>query len=197
MKFRRSFPVLVCVLFASACASYVDTNLTTFHKLDGLAPGATISVLPVNVDQQRSLEFASYKSELESRLAAVGFVIQNLNPNYTAQMDYSINTGETVTTTNTGYRYQKTGENEYGDVYSNVPVVSSSTSTIYTRSVRIRIDRQTPPASTRVYEATAISKGTCGSLSSVMAFMLAAIFSDFPGENGKTETVRVDWDGSC
>ena len=85
-------------------------------------------------------------------------------------------------------------------IYGQIPTVSSSTDTIYTRQVTLLIDRRDPfdpQKSTRVYEGKAVSRGSCASVAGVMDAILDAIFKDFPGESGATRTINIDWDGSC
>ncbi len=198
MRIQPVFALIMCALLLTACATpQVITKITTFHQLT-IAPGATISVIPVDVGQQRSLEYAAYRPKLEQRLAGAGFTVRDGgDTEYTATLKYTINTGEAVTSVEGGTGYGKVGVDQSGNaVYGAVPTVSSTTYTIYTRTISLLIDRQNAPGgagAVRVYEGRAVSKGTCGSLLPVIEEILEAIFQEFPGENGSTRNAAVPW----
>lgn len=67
----------------------------------------------------------------------------------------------------------------------------------YTRKIDLAITRVTGSEPERVYEVEAVSRGGCSSMSAVVDEMLAAIFKDFPGENGATKTLRVEGEAGC
>jgi hypothetical protein len=49
----------------------------------------------------------------------------------------------------------------------------------------------------RVYEVKAASKGSCAVMSAVFDEMLAAMFHNFPGDNGEVKTLRVEGETRC
>ena len=76
----------------------------------------------------------------------------------------------------------------------------SVTSTVYVRHLavdivdRASLDRGSP---VKLYEGRLIFRGGCGSLASVFDQLAEALFTDWPGENGKTQTRTVSMTGGC
>lgn len=70
--------------------------------------------------------------------------------------------------------------------------------TSYKRAVNIDIfkkDATKPPE--KVYELKGVSSGTCGNINSILFNIIDGMFKNYPGENGKTKTVEVAWNGTC
>lgn len=70
----------------------------------------------------------------------------------------------------------------------------------YQRTLSLSIARtpDTPAEKPQqVYEVKAASAGSCSMMSVVFDEMLAAIFHQFPGENGAVKTVRVEGETQC
>lgn len=61
--------------------------------------------------------------------------------------------------------------------------------TVYTRLLRVRmIDKSQGDV---VYEARALSEGPTQEISTIMPYLVEAIFREFPGESGSTKVVEV------
>jgi len=69
--------------------------------------------------------------------------------------------------------------------------------TEYRRAVNIDVFKRTDTAPLKVYEIKGISSGSCGNINSIIFTIIDGMFKNFPGDNGKTKRVNVDWDGSC
>lgn len=185
----------------TGCASSVRTQLNTF-----MAPGTafgegTVAVQPANESLRDSLEFDLYKAKLENRLQGVGYALAvPEEADYIARLGYSVDEvqssarqPEVVFTTGFGRFYRHGGVGfTFGDGRDYEPE--------YVRRVSLTITRTpaSPGASPqRVYETTAMSGGSCPVLSVVFDEMLAAIFQEFPGENGAVRTVTVRGEADC
>ena len=69
--------------------------------------------------------------------------------------------------------------------------------TRYTRVLALDLlDRQQLDADKvkKVYEVKLTSKGSCSQIAAVFDAMLDSLFDGFPGENGESRTVGIEWD---
>lgn len=185
----------------SGCASSVRTQLNTF-----MAPGTTfgegtIAVQPADQSQQDSLEFQLYKDKVESRLTALGYALAPPEQaDYIARLGYrvdeiqpNVRQPEVVFTTGFGRYYRHGG---IGFMWGDGRDYEDE----FLRRVTLTITRtpdQVGGEPRRVYEATALSQGACPVMSVVFDEMLAAVFREFPGDNGAVKTVTVRGDASC
>jgi hypothetical protein len=198
----RSLVVLVAsVLLLSGCASSVRTQLNTFMAPEAQFGQGTVAVRPANPDQQDSLEFDLYRSKLERRLVEQGYEVATPEEaRYIARLGYRVEEirydtrqPNVVFTTGFGSYYRRGG---VGLLLNEGPRYEEE----YLRRVTLTITR-TPEElggeARRIYETTALSKGTCPIMSVVFDEMLAAIFQDFPGQNGQVKTVTVRGEANC
>ncbi len=202
------------VLFLSGCAM-IKTSTTTFQGPNH-AERETILVMPLDKTQQDSLEFRAVSNHLLAKLVAKGYRPHDGNgpPQYTAFITYGIDNGRTTTSsvplygqTGGGTSYSSGIVSGYGGTatYSGTTTTMPTygvvgampvSSTVYKRQVNVDIWRVGQPP-TKVYEIRGVSSGSCGNMSSVLNGILDGMFEKFPGENGKSVTTTVPWDGKC
>lgn len=207
---RAVFLVVAGVLL-SACGTYVQTQVTAFHALPPGVAGKKFIMVPYK-DQQDSLEWRSYSELVARKLESKGLIRsdQLSGADLAVFMVYAIDggrksvsavpmygqTGGGTTTTTTGY----VGSTPvYGSTYTpptyGITGYAPVESTVYGRALKITI--LDAPASfaqkkgVPVYEATATSAGSNGTLNVVMPAIVDGIFKDWPGPSGATRTVTT------
>lgn len=189
------------LVLVSGCASSVRTQLNTFMAPDTAFGQGTIAVQPAQEALRDSLEYKLYQSKLESRLQALGYTLSEPETAvYVARLGYGVEDikaaesyPNVVFTTGFGGYYRRGG---VGVLLNDGPRYDNE----YMRSLTLSITRTPQRAGEeprRVYEVTALSKGSCPILSAVFDEMLAAIFQNFPGENGAVKTVTVRGEARC
>ena len=218
-------PIIFTVFLAllTGCAvpqvPQVVTNTTVFY-LETYLPGKSISVVSGEADVNSSLEFAAYKKKFENKLSIAGYTIEQ-DPNqadYIALIAYGIDEGKTATistpifgrtgggtTYSSGTIYGSGGSVNYSGSNYTMPtygIVGSSTSSVTTYNRAIALDiieassfKQGDPRT--VYQGRTRSKGRCSVIVEVFDEMLEAMFSDFPGENGRNRKQSIRADSNC
>lgn len=97
----------------------------------------------------------------------------------------------------TGVALSSGGSNAYGLGIS----FGSNTLRPYSYYLRLLISDNSSASSlanaTTLYEVTALAKSACDDYSSALTPMLAAIFNDFPGNNGQNIRVKSDSEHQC
>jgi hypothetical protein len=195
----------------------VRTSSTTFHGNDHIQRGE-ISVMPIDKNQENSLEFKHVSEYLLAKLYEVKYLPSSSNEKsqYETYITYGIDNGNTSTTSvplfgrtggGTSYTY---GTVSTGNGLATVTgttttmptygVVGSKTvnETVYKRVVNIDIYRKNPnKTAIKVYEIKAISSGSCGNINSVLFIIIDAVFKNFPGVNGIPKTVEIPLDKEC
>lgn len=203
---------LLFIIILSGCnaiAPSVRTNITAFYE-DQYSPRGTISVVASDVEVNNSLEWAAYKKKFETKLADNGYIIEKdpNNARFIALVAYGIDNGETAivstpiygqtgggTTTTTG----TAGNVNYTATSYTMPIygvvgTSTNSQTEYTRAIALDIidaDSLKDDLPKKVYEGRAKSTGTCSVIVEVFDEMLEAIFTGFPGENGRNRIIEI------
>jgi hypothetical protein len=220
MNLTKLILLSVLALLLSGCASLkVETDSTAFYTAD-YSPRGSISVVAANADVNDSLEFAVYKQKFEGRLASVGYqVVQDAEQaDFIALVAYGIDHGKTssITTpifgqTGGGASYSSgtistaTGNTSYTASSYRMPTYGvvgavSNTSTIYNRAIAmdIVVAKSLKSGKVRkVYEGRTKSLGSCSVIVEVFDEMLEAMFSGFPGENGRNRQMRIEGEFNC
>lgn len=185
---RLIFSVLALTVLAG-CTS-VQSNITRFHKLEKNGDGGygTYSVF-IPEEKKISLEFATHVDMLKKELNKHGFQEQpnSALADYRAFFSYSVRASSSSTTT---FTPQLQGTSAFARGFNSVGQ-SASTTTDNLRTVLFTIAKFNPglPAQT-VYEATLVSVGREGQISTVMPVLIKSLFQNFPGNSG--ETFRVE-----
>lgn len=208
------------LVFSSGCAmSTVRTTTTTFHAPGHEARGSIV-VVSAEENGNNSLEFQTYKSKIEAKLIANGYVITNEvgNADFVAVVSYGIDSGKASnvavpifgqtgggTTFSSGTVYGSGKSASYSGTTYTMPtygVVGTSNMSVtnYTRAVAIDVldkENKADGSVTKKYELRAKSTGSCGSISAVFDPILEAMFKDFPGTNGKSKTIEIPAEIDC
>jgi hypothetical protein len=214
MKYFKSSMLALLLLSISACsASSIKTNRTAFYN-QGYQVSGKLFVAPAKQENNNSLEFANYKMKIEAKLATTGYnIVHDQNTaDYIAIVDYAIDAGNTAlvstpTLAPSSYLY----ENRFPHVpdrrlsASGPSVVNSSIDSIviYQRILSMDIVEastfkiEAPQEAIKIYESRVKSTGTCESIASVFDQLLTAMFSDFPGENGKVIVANIPFNNKC
>jgi len=207
---------LLCAMaFAlSACGTMVNTQITAFHTLQPSMAGKRFVMIPYK-DQEDSLEWRSYSDLVARKLTEKGLVrVERASgADLAVFMAYAIDggrrsvsavpmygqTGGGTTTTTTGY----VGSTPvYGSTYTpptyGITGYAPVESTVYGRALKITIldipASQAQNKAVPVYEATATSAGSSGTLNVVMPAIVDGVFKDWPGPSGATRTVTTPMD---
>lgn len=193
----RAMVLLVLALVVTGCTSVVNTQVSAFRTPGDLPLTGSIWVAPMQKELQRSLEFAWYRTQLESALSQLGYRIatDNASADFVALLDYSVEQVEadrsgTYFTTGWGYNRSR----YYGGV--NTVIVDDQRRQSFRRSVHLVIERNELEAP-RLYEVKGISQGRCGVLSIVFDEMIAAMLQGYPIQNATVKTVQVKGDARC
>lgn len=215
----RLFVLVALGFLLTGCASltpYVQTSSTVFQGQEHLERG-TISVLPLDKSQDGSLEFQTVSNYLLKKLAEAGYVpVQaGSQSTYVAYITYGIDSGKTTmssvplfgqtgggTSFSSGSVSSGTRTGSYSGTTTTMPtygVVGAMpvSGTEYKRAVNIDVFKRTSTNPIKVYEMKAISTGSCGNINSILFSIIDGMFKSFPGENGKTNRVNIDWNGKC
>jgi hypothetical protein len=205
-RFLAGLAAAMSLLALGACG-IVRSDIATFHRLTASDRG-TIAVVASDPAKRESLEFGEHAARVAAHLARHGFAaaVPGQRPDYIAMLDYGIDDGRSVTRTvstpitETVYdrplaRGLPPQETQRIAGYST----STRSETAYTRYVALDIMRADSAggAAEKLYEARLKSTGSCKWFAAVADQPFAAMFETFPGESGKTRTVRQESPGSC
>jgi hypothetical protein len=210
----------VLVLTLTGCATppnRIETTSTPFHGPNHAERG-TISEQPIDKTQEGSLEFNAVSEYLLMKFAVQGYtpLAPNQNAEYVAFITYGIDNGKTISSSVPIY-----GQTGGGTTYSSGTISSGSrmgsysgTSTTmptygmvgaipydvttYKRLVNIDVySKKNNTQPVKVYEVRAQSVGSCGNINMVLFTIIDGVFLNFPGVNGQTRKVSVNWDKEC
>ena len=190
---------LIGVLILASCASSIKNNVTRFHKLPPPS-GQTIEVIAMDPTLQQSIEFGSYAEMIGNKLGTVGY-----NPptgdatHYIAEISYTIvplndtvieNRSPVSVGVGMGSGGYRRGTSVGVGISSSFGSSNNTAQYISALSMNI-IDLSTGE---RLYEGHVESINRNQNLAQIMPFMIEALFQDFPGENGSSNTVKVSPD---
>jgi hypothetical protein len=211
------FLVPITLLVGCAIAPRVETSTTTFYG-NGHFNRGTIVVAPIDKDQASSLQFRSVAEYVEQKLALVGYIPTSAekNPKYTAFITYGIDTGKVTTSsvpifgqTGGGTTFSSGSVNagnqfgSYSGTTTTMPTYGmvgsmAVSGSVYKRQVNLDIfENVVGKGPIKVYETKAQSEGSCGNINSILLPIIDGMFKNYPGENGKTQKVTANWNGSC
>ncbi|WP_417697238.1 hypothetical protein [Psychromonas sp.] len=204
MKQLKLTTLLTLIMLISACSTYsVDTTRTTFYQEQFSTTGniyiTSAQGLPTN-----SLELISYKQKLADKLNNVGYevVIDKAQADYIATFDYGIDEGDTYFVTVPVIRTHsrlvhrgKFARLHHKDRHKKINNATSNIITTYNRV--LALDISSTQADTRIYESQVRSIGECEIMAGVFDQLLEAMFTDFPGENGKIRKADIPYQGQC
>ena len=182
----------------------VETNVDSFTTITPLSGKGSVFVVANPADLSESIEFKTYKGKLEDQFFQQGYSKAQLasSADFVVHLYYSIDDGQTITSTYSVPMWGQTGggtASHSGTVYGGgsasysgttysfptYRVVGSTTgtsvNTLFSRIVRIDMfELNEGVQGEKVFEAKAVSKGRCGSMSEVIDEILTGVFQQFP-----------------
>ncbi len=190
------FGFLVAILVLAGCASVVSTQVSTFRSTGEMGSRGSIAVQAMHEELNRSLEFAWYRTQVETALAELGYQVGAPadTADYIALLDYGVEPVEAdrsgpFVTTGLGW-----GRSRYFG--TNLVIVDDDRRQEFIRRVQLVIERNGPEGE-RVYEVSGASQGRCGVMSVVFDEMLTAMLQGFPVDNASVKTIQVKGDARC
>ncbi len=200
-----SIPLLAIAL--SSCTS-VQSNVTRFHTLPPQGSSQTFEIR--SASSVSGIEFGTYASRVASHLQTYGWTQAGTgNADYTVLLDYQMGgsherQGSTPITGQTGggTTYHSGSVNSYGN-YGSTSGAYSGTSytpatygvvgsvpysvTVHDRYLDMKIrDR----GERSVFEGRVSSTGRSSDIAAVLPQMIDSLFTNFPGESGKTKMIE-------
>jgi hypothetical protein len=201
----------------AACASPFRADVSRFASQLPAPQGQTFTVVPEDPALAGGLEFHQYAQRVADHLAALGYTPVNNPADATllVHFDYGVDNGrERVTTTPGFYRsdpffapwysypvvyrgrhghthiayvpYRSWGYGWY-DPFFGGPDVESYT--VYTSGIDLKIDRASDGQ--RLFEGKAEAVSTSNRLQYLVPNLIEAMFTNFPGDSGKTVRISI------
>ena len=194
-------------LVLAACTSTFKSDVARFHNLPAPS-GETFAIVATDPAKEGSLEFEQYAGMIRAHLSDLGYRAVADNPDITVNVDYYVSDGNEKVRSRPGIGYHSPfyGFGHFGhfghfsrfshfghfghfgypgyaygynDYYSY---------TVYNRQLEMNMVRGD---GTMIFEGRAQSVGRDNRLPEVMPLLVQALFTDFPGESGVTEQVRI------
>ena len=179
------------------------TQVTTFNEWSAL-PAEKTYVFSRTLEFQNSLEMQSYENIVRDELMVQGFALAS-DP---SRAQLAVTLRPAISTTQVRVRdrwpadpfwrpyggwYGRRGFGWYDPFWAFPDSFSDYAIDVYRRRVELDIDSKSI-AGKRYYEGRVESTGETESLPAVMPYMLRALFTEFPGNNGQTRRVDVPMD---
>jgi hypothetical protein len=195
-------PVLLVALLLTGCASTLRSDVTSFQRWPANAAGSTYS-FKRNAGQESSLEHKTYEdlARVELNKQDLKEAAPNTKGRFEVSLDYGVNT-----------RSVKSREPIYGNAQYWHPahyhptlgwrpgywaadpwgpqVVGYQTVQRDISTRRLRVD--IAEGANKVFEASATSNGSNGTLVVTMPYLIRSVFDGFPGTNGQSRSVEFD-----
>ncbi len=187
------------ILTLGGCASRLKSDVVTFHE-SPMPAGETIRVEASDPDKTDSLEFGHYAELIRQQLARIGYtpVGAGEDARLVARVDYSISEGQTEIRSypdTTGFAryhfYYGHFHNPYYYGFSRDWDPDIRSYTVYNRKLELDIVEADPDGEV-LFEGRVQSVGRENEIAEVMPYMITAMFTNFPGENGVTKVVTVE-----
>ena len=192
--------IAVAALALAGCTTTPTAEVTRFH-LGGLMPSDTIRVVqstdPITAGAAVPLEFRSYAATVAQDLARHGFrPIETGRPAYLAILDVQQTTRAGIPQSSP-FRIGIGGGTSSGNVGIgggvNVPIGSPRNTDVRVNVLSVRIRRESD--NTAVWEGRAVQQVPANAhgsnLSAAVPALSGALFSEFPGESGRTVIVKL------
>ncbi len=189
--------IAVAVLLAACGPRLVQTDVTRFTAVpSGPAPG-TVTIVPTP-DQRGSLEFQSYAEMVAQELSRQGFqpVPADAMPpaDYTVRLDWGV--GEPVTEIRSAPGTVFGGTSVFGSrtgfgLGVGIPLgydTRIDSTTAYPKWLQVRM---LTAQGESVFEGRGVTDALGASVQPAMPYLIEAVFTNFPGQSGTTERVRI------
>lgn len=214
---RASVPILLAGL--AACATPFNADVTRYQTQLPAPQGQSFAVVAEDPSLAGGLEFSQYASHVAAQMQRLGYVQASSPENATllVRFDYGVDKGrERVRRTGFSdpfydpwygytpfYRsrwgYRPIGYGRYPGFYRGGPWAFGwhdpffgggyDSYTVYTSGIDLKIDRAADKA--RLFEGKAEALSTSNRLQYLVPNLVDAMFTDFPGESGRTVRISV------
>ena len=200
-------------VFTAGCSTAYRSDVTRFHKLPE-PQGETVFITSSDAAKVGSLELAQYAGLLVPRLQSLGYkVVTDPKADLVVEIDYDVTESERRYTVSGGYPYYHYpffspyyygfgfghhgfghhgfGHHSigyYGFGYAYYPQ-QTRIRTIYTSRLVMKIRRANGEL---LFEGNALSNHYRDRLPEAMPYLVDAMFTNFPGQSGSTEVVRIE-----
>lgn len=211
---KTTCAVLLSLAMMGCASPRVVSTVTVFHALD--EKNLPSFAMFAKKEQRGSLEFKAYEKRVIDSIVAKGMKEKTIfDADAIVFIDYAIDDGKeqisslpvfgptgggvsTTTGSLTGQRPAAFNATTYTPPSFGVVGVSTSSDTVFTRRLAVEmIDRKILEKEDRyhkIYEASVVSRGSSDSLPKIIPYMIKALFSEFPGNNGAEKTVEIPMD---
>ncbi len=180
-------------LMLGACASPFKADVTRFHT-NPVANGQAILIEPEDA-ALHGLEFNRYADLIGAKLAQIGYSPAGDNPPaLIVRLNYGIiNLGEQEKDSGAsiGVGVGRHGGNT-GFGLGTVFGLSGDDDTVYERFLTMVLNDA--GTGERLFEGRAVSQGPENDLAAIMPLLVTALFENYPGQSGKTETITIKTD---
>lgn len=195
-----TFAALALAVMVAGCASSFQSDVARFHQLPK-PTGESFVVQPMDPSNQGSLEFAQYAADVANRLAALGYrpAAPGAKADLTVKLGYTVDDGRTAIRS-----YPSSFYGGYGWGWGGYPYYPGHwgypgyaepdirSYVVYSRKLAMDIERVGPDGKPqRLFEGRVQSQGGDNRLPEVMPYLIEALFKNFPGPSGVTETVKI------
>lgn len=196
----RLLPTILLLMLSGGCTSALRSDVVTFHE-GPLPAGETIRVVAADPQLQTSLEFRNYANLISEELRKIGYTPAGTQgqAELLAEVSYSVEPGPTTVSIDRPERfvryhfyYGRYYDPFYFGVYNNWgPEVYTTPS--YQRTLLVNIMHNDNERS-RIFEGRVQSTGRQNLLPQIMPYLITAMFTNYPGENGVTKVVTIEMD---
>jgi Domain of unknown function (DUF4136) len=215
--FLRAASMLAMVTLVSACGTtQIASDVSRFHRLP--APqGETFRVVPSDAAKKGSLEFDAYATQVTAKLVQAGFRPADANSaaTYDVRLDYMISGGKEKIASRPGLgvgyadpfffgggfgrfggyagyrgRHGYYYDPFYDPFYSSFNQSEVYSYTVYTRKLNLDIVKAS--GGDKMFEGRVESTGSDNRMPEVMPYLVQALFTNFPGNSGVTQHVKID-----
>jgi hypothetical protein len=197
------FAALALATALGGCAQSFDASVSRFsHELPAPA-GQSFAVVAENPRNAGGLEFGQYATLVTEQLRKAGYVAGDpATSDLVVEFDFGVDKGRYKVSMfgpdpywgpwhgyrggfyHGGFYGHRWGFGLYDPWFNDVDVT-----TVYTSAIDVRIKRRSDGQ--RVFEGKAEAVSPSNRLSYVVPNLVEALFSGFPGENGKTVRISI------
>jgi len=184
----------------SGCAATLRSDVVAFHE-GPLPAGESIRVVAADPALQNSLEFRNYARLIDEELRKIGYrpVTADAPAALLAEVAYGVELGPTTVSVERPQRFVRY-HFHYGRFYDpfyfgiyNTWGPETYTTPSYQRTLQLNIMSNDEERS-RIFEGRVQSTGRQNLLPQIMPYLITAMFSNFPGENGVIKVVTIEMD---
>lgn len=194
----RTVAALALAGVLTACAQTQDCEVVAYYDTT-LAVGATVRIVHEETDQAGLPAFSAYAQQIEDAVRAAGFVpVVNEHADLIFELNYGSGEGAEqvarVPKCSERYHYE---EEQYGSPYfmgMECYEQAGELQSTYIHYLELNILEPFGPNDEygpRVYQGLAHATGFRNNLDGMMPYLIAALFTDFPGQSGQVRRVTV------